>query len=39
MTMRYLLDENVDPIIRRELQSREATMVVWRSAIAANSGE
>lgn len=30
MTMRYLLDENVDPMIRRELQSREATMVVWR---------
>lgn len=30
MSLRYLLDENVDPLYRRELLNREATMVVWR---------
>ena len=30
MSIRYLLDENVDPLFRRELLSRESTMVVWR---------
>jgi len=27
--IRYLLDENVDPIYRRELLKREPTMIVW----------
>lgn len=30
MTIRYLLDENVDPLYRRELLNRDATIVVWR---------
>jgi hypothetical protein len=29
-TIRYLLDENVDPLFRRELLRREPTMVVWK---------
>ena len=29
-TIRYLLDENVDPIFRTELLRREPEMVVWR---------
>jgi len=28
--IRYLLDENVDPLYRRELLRREPTLVVWR---------
>ena len=27
--IRYLLDENVDPLFRRELLKREPTLVVW----------
>ena len=27
--IRYLLDENVDPVYRRELLKREPTMTVW----------
>lgn len=30
MSIRYLLDENVDPLFRRELLNRETAMVVWR---------
>ncbi len=29
-TIRYLLDENVDPLYRHELLAREPAMVVWR---------
>ena len=28
--IRYLLDENVNPLFRRELQEREPTLVIWR---------
>lgn len=28
--IRYLLDENVDPLFRTELLKREPDMVVWR---------
>jgi hypothetical protein len=28
--IRYLLDENVDPLYRRELLRREPTLVVWK---------
>jgi len=27
--IRYLLDENVDPLFRRELLKREPTLVIW----------
>lgn len=28
--IRYLLDEHVDPLFRRELLRREPTLVIWR---------
>lgn len=30
MSVRYLLDENIDPLYRRELLRREPAMTVWR---------
>lgn len=30
MTIRFLLDENVDPLFRKALQSRQSNMVVWK---------
>lgn len=30
MSIQYLLDENVDPLYRRELLQQDVTMVVWR---------
>jgi len=28
--IRYLLDENVDPLIRKELVKKEPTLIVWK---------
>jgi hypothetical protein len=30
MSIQFLLDENVDPLYRRELLEQDVTMVVWR---------
>lgn len=30
MTLKYLLDENVDSIYKIQLQQQEASLVVWR---------